>query len=86
MIIRREALIRGRRLIQCGYVKVQRLLEGGSYLRPGAYQREYGKRKEKGICTPLRTPLLMLQILVNFATSALFMVWRSVLLLLLLQL
>ena len=37
-----EALIRGRRLFQCGYQKVRRVLEGGAYLRPGAYQRKYG--------------------------------------------
>ena len=36
-LIRGEALIRGRRLFQCGYPKVRRLLEGGSYLRPGDY-------------------------------------------------
>ena len=37
VLIRGEALIRGRRLFQRGYQKVQRLLEGGAYLRPGAY-------------------------------------------------
>ena len=36
-LIRGEALIRGRRLFQCGYPKVRRLLEGGAYLRPAAY-------------------------------------------------
>ena len=41
-LIRGEALTRGRRLFQCGYPKVRRLLEGGAYLRPGAYQRKYG--------------------------------------------
>ena len=35
--IRGEALIRGRGLFQCGYPKGRRLLEGGTYLRPGAY-------------------------------------------------
>ena len=35
-IIKEEALFRGRRLIQCGYPKVRRFLEGG------AYQRKYG--------------------------------------------
>ena len=48
-LIRGEALIRGRRLCQCGYPKVRRLLEGGAYLRPGAYQRKYGK------CTATKT-------------------------------
>ena len=38
---RGAALLRGRRLFQCGYPKVRRLLEGGAYLRPGAYQRKY---------------------------------------------
>ena len=36
-LIRREALIRGRHLFQCEFAKVRRLLEGGAYLRPGAY-------------------------------------------------
>ena len=36
-LIRESALIRGRHLLQCGYPKVQRLLGGGAYLRPGAY-------------------------------------------------
>ena len=36
-LIRGEALIRGRRLFHCGYLKVRHLLEGGAYLRPGAY-------------------------------------------------
>ena len=37
-LIKREALIRGKRLFQCGYPKVQRLLEGGiAYLTLGAY-------------------------------------------------
>ena len=31
------ALIRGRRLFQCGYPKMWRILEGGAYFRPGAY-------------------------------------------------
>ena len=35
--IRGEALIRGKHLFQCGYAKVRRLLEGGAYLRSGAY-------------------------------------------------
>ena len=35
--IRGEALIIGRRLFQCGYSKVQRLLEGGVYLRHCSY-------------------------------------------------
>ena len=35
--------IKGRCLFQCRYPKVQRLLEGGVYLRPGPYQRKYGK-------------------------------------------
>ena len=50
---------------------MQGLLEDGSYLRPGAYYRKYGKKKQKGYL--LRTPLLMPQILVNLAISALFM-------------
>ena len=37
VLIRGEALIREKRLFQCGYPKVRRLLEGGTYLRPGAY-------------------------------------------------
>ena len=41
-LIRGEALLRGRHLFQCGYSKVGRLLEGGAYLRPGAYYRKYG--------------------------------------------
>ena len=36
-LIRWKALIRGRRLFQCGYSMVRRLLEGDPYLRPGAY-------------------------------------------------
>ena len=32
-----EALKRRRRLFQWGYPKVEHLLEGGAYLRPGAY-------------------------------------------------
>ena len=36
-LVRGEALIRGRRLFQCGYPKVRHLLKGGAYLRPGAY-------------------------------------------------
>ena len=35
--MRREVLIRGRRLFQCGYAKAWCLLEGDSYLRRGAY-------------------------------------------------
>ena len=35
------ALIRGRLLFQCGYPKVQPLLEESTYLRSGAYQRKY---------------------------------------------
>ena len=33
--------LEGRCLFQCRYLKMQRLLEGGAYLRPGAYQRKY---------------------------------------------
>ena len=29
-------------LFQCGYSKVQHLLEGSTYLRPGIYYRKYG--------------------------------------------
>ena len=36
-LIRGKALIRGRCLFQCGNLKVQRLLEGGAYLRSDAY-------------------------------------------------
>ena len=36
-LIKGEALLRRRRLFQCGYPKVQRLLEGGTYLRSGNY-------------------------------------------------
>ena len=36
-LIKGEALIRERHLFQCGYPNVQHLLEGGAYLRPGAY-------------------------------------------------
>ena len=35
-------LLEGRRLFQCGYPKVRRLLEGDAYLRPCAYKRKYG--------------------------------------------
>ena len=35
--VRGERLIRGRRLFQCGYPRVQHLLEDGAYLRLGAY-------------------------------------------------
>ena len=42
-LIKGEALIRGRRLFQCGYPKVRHLLEGSAYLRPGACQRKYGR-------------------------------------------
>ena len=38
---RGAALLRRRHLFQCDYPKVRRLLEGGAYLRPGAYQRKY---------------------------------------------
>ena len=41
-LIRGEKLVRGRCLFQFGYIKVHRLLEGGAYFRPGAYQRKYG--------------------------------------------
>ena len=37
----RGALLRGKRLFQCGYPKVWHLLEGDAYLRPGAYLRKY---------------------------------------------
>ena len=36
-LIREEVLIGGRCLFQCGYPKVRHLVEGGAYLRPGAY-------------------------------------------------
>ena len=41
-LVRGKALIRGRRLFQCRYPKVRHLLQGGNYLRPGAYYRKYG--------------------------------------------
>ena len=41
-LIRGEALIRGRRLFQCRYPKVQQLLEGVAYLKPGTSYRKYG--------------------------------------------
>ena len=41
-VFRGVALITGRHLFQCGYPKVRRLSDGGTYLRPGAYQRKYG--------------------------------------------
>ena len=50
-VFRGAVLIRGRSLIQCGYPKVRPLLEGGVYLRPGAYQRIYGN------CKTLKTGL-----------------------------
>ena len=37
-------LLEERRLFQCEYPKVQRLLEGDAYMRPGAYLRKYGIR------------------------------------------
>ena len=46
-LIREEALIRGRRLLQCGYPKVRRLLEGNTFLRPGVYYRKYGNSNRK---------------------------------------
>ena len=36
-LISGQAFIRARRLFQCGYPKVRRLLKDGAYLRPGAY-------------------------------------------------
>ena len=41
MLIKDEVLIKGRCLLQCGYPDVRWLLEGSTYLRPGAYQRKY---------------------------------------------
>ena len=35
-LMRGEVLIRGKRLFQCGYSKLRRLLEGGDYLGPGS--------------------------------------------------
>ena len=35
-------LLEGRHSFKCEYPKVRRLLEGGAYLRPGAYYRKYG--------------------------------------------
>ena len=37
VVFRGAAFIRGRRVFQCQYSKVRRLLEGDTYLRPGAY-------------------------------------------------
>ena len=36
-LVRGEALIKARRFFQYGYPKGKHLLEGGAYLRPGAY-------------------------------------------------
>ena len=47
-LIREKTLIRGRLLFQCGYPKVWCLLEGGTYLGPGAYQRKYGMQNSQG--------------------------------------
>ena len=44
-LIRGEALIRGRCLFQCRYPNVWRLLAGGPYLRPSAYQRKLGMQQ-----------------------------------------
>ena len=41
-LFRGGVLIKGRRLFQCGYPKVRGLLEGGVFLKPGAYQGKYG--------------------------------------------
>ena len=41
-VFRGVALVRGTRLLQCGYPKVRCLFEGGAYSRPGAYSRKYG--------------------------------------------
>ena len=48
-LIRGQALIRERRLFQCGYQKVRRLLESGAYLRPSSYQRKYGISQKKQV-------------------------------------
>ena len=37
VVFRGAAFIRGRRVFQCQYPKVRRLLEGDTYLRPSAY-------------------------------------------------
>ena len=37
VLIKEDALIRGKRLIQYGHPKMRRLIEGGAYLRPGVY-------------------------------------------------
>ena len=42
-LTRGEELIKGRGLFQCGYPKVRRLLQDGTYLMPGACQRKYGR-------------------------------------------
>ena len=52
-LIRREALTRGRRLFECGYPKVRRLLEGGVYLRPDTYLRKYSINLEKILNRPI---------------------------------
>ena len=35
-------ILEGRRLFQCGHRKVQHLLEGGAYLKTGAYYKKCG--------------------------------------------
>ena len=60
-LIREKAFSRGRRLFQCGYPKVRRLLEGGAYLRPGAYQRKYGKHVIFLLSVYIITSLIMYQ-------------------------
>ena len=50
-LIRGETLISIRRLFQCGYPKVQCLLEGEAHLSPDAYQRKYGIRKKHQLVT-----------------------------------
>ena len=42
VLISGELLIKSRSLFQCEYPKVQQLLEGGAYLRLGAYERKHG--------------------------------------------
>ena len=46
-LIKREALIRGKRLLNYGYSKVRHLLEGDAYLNPGAYYRKYGTEPQE---------------------------------------
>ena len=62
-LIKGYALIRGRRLFQCGYSERQCLLKSGAYLRPDAYQRKCGITFFQGHCAMMtldtRTELML---------------------------